>query len=649
MAGIHVLSPHVANLIAAGEVVERPASAAKELVENAVDAGADAITVEIKSGGIAYLRVTDNGCGISREDVPKAFMRHSTSKIRNEEDLSHIGTLGFRGEALAAIASVSKIDLLTKRAEDKMGVSLNLEGGSTGKVEEAGCPDGTTIVVRNLFYNTPARMKFLKRDVTEGAAVEAVIISAALSHPEISFKFIREGKQVVNTPGDNDLKSCIYSLFGRDMSNGMLEAKSSFDAVTVSGFVSKPINSRGNRMMQYFFVNGRPIKSRLLSAALDEAYKNSLMKGRYPACVLFIDIPLEQVDVNVHPAKTEVKFAREREIFDAVFFAAKSGLNEDNGKCEAQFDKAEPELVKIPDPKPIEPKPLAPEAYEIPKINPNVKTFGGSERVNLTLRQTLADMPYHSPYKTVEKKAIIESPHSSEIIPRKTEYKDEISCDESQIVIAEMPEEKTEISADQTQHEKVLSEVESDYRVVGEVLNTYIIVEQEESVLLIDKHAAHERIIFNGLSKNESQPQSQMLITPVIVTATRQEIVALIEYKDKLENIGFEIDEFGDDSIAVRRVPDGISEGESEAVINEIAQALLDGKAPNSLEKLEAVCHSVACKAAIKAGKKSDYQELKKIADLVMSDPEIRYCPHGRPVTVEMTRYQLEKQFKRVT
>ncbi len=649
MADIHVLSPHVANLIAAGEVVERPASAAKELIENAVDAGANAITVEIKNGGVAYLRVTDNGCGISREDVPKAFMRHSTSKIRNEEDLSHIGTLGFRGEALAAIASVSKIDLLTKRLEDEIGVSLHLEGGSSGKLEEAGCPDGTTIVVRSLFYNTPARMKFLKRDVTEGAAVESVVISAALSHPEISFKFIREGKQVIKTPGDNDLKSCIYSLFGRDLANGMLCAKSSIDAVKVSGFVSKPINSRGNRMMQYFFVNGRPIKSRLLSAALDEAYKNSLMKGRYPACVLFIDMPLEQVDVNVHPAKIEVKFAREREIFDAVLFAAKSGLREDDGKCAAQFEKNEPESVKKVEPQPernveYEPKTII---SEIPRINPQVRVFGQNENSKLTLRQNLTEMPYSSPHR-VEKAAFESDVFKQEEIslPRKVFEKSEPRND---VIIPQVSKEEVIKPSENVQAEALAEVKADDWRVVGEVLNTYIIVEQGESVLLIDKHAAHERIIFNSLSKERDCIQSQMLITPVIVTATRQEVVALIENKDKLECIGFEIDEFGDDSVAVRRLPDGISEGECEAVINEISQSLLDGKTLSSPEKLEAVFHSVACKAAIKAGKKSEFQELKQIADRVMRDSEIRYCPHGRPVTVEMTRYQLEKQFKRVT
>jgi len=639
MASIHVLSPHVANLIAAGEVVERPASAAKELIENAVDAGADAITVEIKSGGVAYLRVTDNGCGISKEDVPKAFMRHSTSKIRNEEDLSHIGTLGFRGEALAAIASVSKIDLLTKRAEDDIGVSLHLEGGTIGKIEDAGCPDGTTIVVRNLFFNTPARMKFLKRDVSEGAAVESVVQAAALSHPEISMKFIREGKQVLHTPGDNDLKSCIYSVLGRGVSVGMLEAKGEFDAVSVSGFVSKPIDARGNRMMQYFFINGRAIKSRLLSAALDEAYKDCLMKGRYPACVLFIDMPLEQVDVNVHPAKTEVKFARERDIFDAVYFAAKSGLETDNGRTTAKFEEVEKTIqpIKVADPV-IKDNPVI--DTRVKKILPQQQTTHLSFKENFIEMPAIRDVV---PEKTQE-----------EILPliQKKEIENNINKSTTDCVSANPIEwGKTEdiIEVDASPSEKSLAEAKTNYRVVGEVLNTYIIVEQGDSVLLIDKHAAHERIIFNSLSNSKDEPQSQLFITPVIVNVMRQELVVLVENKGILEKIGFEIDQFGEDSLAVRRVPDGVSEGETPSLISDIAQQLLDGKTPESLEKLDSVCHSVACKAAIKAGKKSDFMELKKIVDQVMSDDEIRYCPHGRPVTVEMTRYQLEKQFKRVT
>ncbi len=644
MANIHVLSPHVANLIAAGEVVERPASAAKELIENAVDAGATAITVEIKSGGIAYLRVTDNGCGISREDVPTAFKRHSTSKIRNEEDLSHIGTLGFRGEALAAIASVSKIDLLTKQPESALGISLHLEGGTAGKIEDAGCPDGTTIVVRNLFYNTPARMKFLKRDAAEGAAVESVVQSAALSHPEISVKFIREGKQVLHTPGDSDLKSCVYSLFGRDIANDMLETKSKLDSVSVNGFVSKPIGARGNRMMQYFFVNGRAIKSRLLSAALDEAYKDSLMKGRYPMCVLFIEMPLEQVDVNVHPAKTEVKFAREREIFDAVYFAAKSGLNNDNGRQTVILDKVENHLDE-------QERVIKPNTAVFNKPNEEKNATAWSSKTNV---HTASDnkMCFHQPIKPLfeektEDEITFENIKLPEIdVVKVEEHTETAECQNVQQEIKEVFSANLDEKAEDVQ--PVEKEI-AQYRVVGEVLKTYIIVEQGESVLLIDKHAAHERVIFNKLVANKSQPQKQLFITPVVITLTQKEIVALMDSKKELEGLGFDFDEFGQDSLAIRQVPDGIDEGEAPVVMCEIAQALLDGKIPSSIEKLDAIRHSVACKAAIKAGKKSDIKELQEIVDKVMKDPEIRYCPHGRPVTVEMTRYQLEKQFKRVT
>lgn len=643
MANIQVLSPHVANLIAAGEVVERPASVAKELVENAVDAGASAITVEIKSGGIAYLRVTDNGCGISREDAPVAFRRHSTSKIREEADLAHIATLGFRGEALAAIASVSKIDLLTRPQGEEVGTSLHLEAGAVRSAEDAGCPAGTTIVVRNLFYNTPARMKFLKKDVAEGAAVESVVQSAALSHPEISVKFIREGRPVLHTPGDNDLKSCIYSLFGRETAAGMLKAESVFDQVSVTGFVCKPVNARGNRMMQYFFVNGRPVKSRLLASALDEAYKDSLMKGRFPACVLFIHMPLEQVDVNVHPAKTEVKFIRDREIFHAVFFAAKSGLERDSGRIPAQLAE-EPPTERQAEPQPEKPSP-APEKPSLQKK----PVVASSEAVTPSARQKPAAWtasPELEPMKTT----LFSPPgaaYQTGIVPERPPKRYIQAAESAQAPEAPESTKKTEEEA--VTPEEVLRQAIPEYRVVGEVLDTYIVVEQQDAMLLIDKHAAHERILFNKLKAAQSDLPGQLFMAPVVLNLTREEVVALMEYREELLKIGFEVDEFGDGSVAVRQAPDGVEEGDVLPVISEIAQALLDGRRPSSVERLDAVYHSVACKAAIKAGTRSGDQELLQIVDQVMADSAVRYCPHGRPVTVEFTRYQLEKQFKRVT
>ena len=369
MPTIQVLSQHVADLIAAGEVVERPASVAKELVENAIDAGATFITVEIRSGGIAYLRVTDDGCGIERDDVPTAILRHSTSKIRNEDDLEHIATLGFRGEALAAITSVSKLEIVTRRLEDEIGTRLYQEGGKILSVEDTGCPKGTTIVVKELFYNTPARMKFLKKDASEGAAVEGVITAVALSHPNISFQFIREGKVVLHTPGDSKLESCVYSVLGRDMANSMLTASGDLDGISVEGFITKPIAARGNRALQYFFVNGRYVKSKMLTAAIEQAYANLIMKGRFPSCVLNIKLPVELCDVNVHPTKTEIKFAREREVFSAVYHTVKNALMNDTALTEAQIPiKKEPVLEKpVTTPPKITSSPMYFKKEEIPK------------------------------------------------------------------------------------------------------------------------------------------------------------------------------------------------------------------------------------------------------------------------------------------
>ena len=665
MPRIQVLSSHVADLIAAGEVVERPASVAKELVENALDAGAKAIVVEIKNGGIAYLRVTDNGCGISKEDAPVAFLRHSTSKIRGEGDLEHISTLGFRGEALAAIASVSRIDLLSKLQEQPLGLRMHVEAGETGPVEECGCPDGTTIIVRNLFYNTPARMKFLKRDTSEAAAVEGVVQSAALSHPEVSVKLIREGKEVFHTPGDNNLRNCIYCLFGRELAAGMLAAVSQYKAIDVQGFVSKPTQARGNRLMQYFFVNGRPVKSRMLSAALDEAYKERMMKGRFPACMLFLNLPYEHVDVNVHPAKTEVKFIHEREVFQAVFFAAKTALEQDPGIVEAQLKQrgesreAPPEdpiveskkmpLTQLdfsaalqtgsqyPEPgrgftqtrpvtvqKPQEVKALFREKCEqtFPQNQGRLFVCDQADRIK---PYTPADADSPISVKPFESEPIRVRPHE-----------------------AENTAEVQPITRNETPSLEALDEKRKEWRLVGEVLKTYIVVEEQDCVLLIDKHAAHEKILFEELKAQKGKVEGQLFLAPVVVNLTRPEVDALLQYQDELGSIGFVLDEFGGNCVAVRQAPDGIAEGDVPGVLSEITSALLDGKRPKSIDRLDEVMHSVSCKAAIKAGSKTSMEELNRIVETVMSDERIRYCPHGRPVVIELSRKELEKQFKRI-
>ncbi len=614
MSIIQVLSQHVADLIAAGEVVERPASVAKELVENAIDAGATFITVEIRSGGIAYLRVTDDGIGIAREDVPTAILRHSTSKIRDEEDLASIGTLGFRGEALAAITAVSKLEIKTRRNNDKIGTRLYQEGGKVISVEDAGCPKGTTIIVRELFYNTPARMKFLKKDASEGAAVESIVTAIALSHPNISFQLIREGKTTLHTPGDGKEQSCVYSVLGRDIANSMLYTEGSREAVSVKGFVTKPIAARGNRALQYFYVNGRYVKSKMLMAALEQAYDNLIMKGRYPSCVLKISLPLELCDVNVHPTKTEVKFAREKDVFDAVYYSVKSALSEDNSLNEAPLPvKKEPLPFK-------ESKPMEYKQEEI-KAEPIKKAPSFTFKPTFTERKVEAPVKqetvsYEIP-SVVHEKAPVMSFFSPEASPSA---------------------KKEEVKAE----EKV-----DEFKFIGEVLNTYIILECGEDVVLIDKHAAHERILFEKLKREDRTAQAQLLISSVYVDLPEEEIELLDENKELITKLGFEIDRAGHAKVAVRQVPDGIDEADVAATVSEVVSAIASKRRMSAEERMDEILHSIACKAAIKAGMKSSPLELTKLAREVMSRGDIRYCPHGRPVAVTLTKYQLERMFRR--
>ena len=613
MPKIKVLSQHVADLIAAGEVVERPASVAKELIENSIDAGATFITVEIKSGGIAYLRVTDDGCGIARDDVPTAILRHSTSKIKDERDLEHIATLGFRGEALAAITAVSKVELISHRSGDEMGTRLYQEGGNILEVDDVGAPIGTTIIVRELFYNTPARMKFLKKDATEGSAVESVITAVALSHPEISFQLIREGKVTLHTPGDGKKDSCVYSVLGRDMANSMLKAEGENGVVRVNGFITKPIASRGNRALQYFFVNGRYVKSKMLMAALEQAYANVIMKGKFPGCVLEITLPVELTDVNVHPTKTEIKFSREKEVFDAVYYSVKNAILNDNSLADAQI--------------PIKPQQIFTER-EAPKITSKPMYFDKQEKVPFEkppvfkpqVKPTFAPtfrQPEHQPVNTAP-------------APMKVK----------------LSEEETTLSLFSPTVEEKAPE-KAKFKFIGEVLNTYIIIECDDGVVLIDKHAAHERILFEKLKEKKITPQAQMLITPVHINLANEEKEVIFENLTLLEKLGFEIDEMGFGSIAVRQVPDGIDEASAADAVSEIAFALQNNRKISEEERFDEILHSIACKAAIKAGMKTDSFEAEKLAREVLSRDDIRYCPHGRPVAVSLTKYQLERMFKR--
>ena len=636
MAHIQCLSSHVADLIAAGEVVERPASVVKELLENAIDAGASAIVVELEHGGLTYLRVTDNGCGIAPDELPTAFLRHATSKLRRAEDLSAIGTLGFRGEALAAIAAVSRVDIFTRQTGADSGAVLHLEGGVAGEVAETGCPEGTTICVRDLFYNTPARMKFMKKDSAEGAAVGGIVQHLALSHPHISFKLLRDGAEVLHTPGDGKLLSAIYAAMGRDFAMGLLPVNGSGGEVTARGFITKPLHGHGTRGRQVFFVNGRFVKSQLLTAALEEAYRNRLLKGKFPGCVVHIDLPPDAVDVNVHPAKTVVKFVSDKMVFDALYYTVRDALDAEN-KPAAPVPKQESfyqsmtvqQYKEAAAAKDEGKKPLG--SYTTRPIAP-VSVVKKS-----ALQGEVRDvMPQHAAAPITPAKPIVPFTPALEEVPAAPAPKAEEPVQQAVSLPAQPAEE-----VQQTIEEKA-----APWRMVGEVLRTYIICEDEEGNLwLIDKHAAHERLRFDALKSDPAPLMSQMLLTPLTVSLAAEEYGAVLEHLDTLRRFGFECEDFGGGTVLVRQVPADIRTGDAASTLEELAQKLLLGRIdPEGVR--DELLHTMACKSAIKAGMITDKAELAALVEKVQSG-EIAYCPHGRPVAVKMTKYEIEKMFKR--
>ena len=636
MPKIIQLDRHVADLIAAGEVVERPASAVKELVENSIDAGAKNITIELQNGGMTFLRITDDGCGMDPVDARTAFLRHATSKIRKKEDLACIGTLGFRGEALAAISSVSKIDLLTRAQGAETGVRLHLEAGQVLSEEPAGCPCGTTILVRELFYNTPARMKFMKSDAAESSAVFAAIQQQALAHPEISFRFLKDGQEQLHTDGQGDRMAAIYAIYGRELANNMLPVDGSWEKLRVRGFVTKPTATRGNRAWQSFFVNNRYIKSRLLSAAVEEAYRNQIMVGRFPACVLEIDMPVQAVDVNVHPAKTEVKFLSEREAFDAVHYAVLSTLSRAAGRPEWKA----PEKKQEPAPRPQ----AQPKAVQPPKPG-FYQTMQASE-----YRRQAAQQPAVKPAQPVLASPVQlprsePAPVQQTFVLPKQEAKSEVK---PELKIEVRPEPKPEPVKTPEPQQQTLPVPEEPFRIIGEALHTYIIVEQGEAVLFLDKHAAHERIRFEALKKEDHPIMAQLLLAPVSAELSREEAAAVLENKALLERCGFETEDFGGGDVLIRQIPSDVDVEDAKALLQELAGDLLAGKTldPDSLR--DNLLHTIACKSAIKAGWQTSDEELRRLVQEVLSRDDIKYCPHGRPVCVTLTKRQLEKQFKRV-
>lgn len=635
MPHIQVLDKHTAELIAAGEVVERPSSVVKELLENTIDAGATMVAVEIQNGGVTYIRITDNGAGIAREDVPTAFLRHATSKVRREEDLEAIGTLGFRGEALASIAAVSRVELLTCAAGETAGTRYTLEGGEDGHLEDAGCPQGTTIVVRDLFYNVPARMKFLKKDVSEANAVAGVVDRIALSHPEVSFRFIRDGREELLTPGDSQLRSCIYAVLGKEFSDSLLPVDYTLGGVHVHGFASKPAASRANRTMQHFFINGRYVKTRTAMAALEQAYKGAIMVGKFPACVLHLDMPPETVDANVHPAKIEVRFINEKPVFDAVYHGLKSALAAGDvpkqavlpvrpavGQPQAEQLYMEPPaaprspashidaILDKPPAQPAAPAPAVPCAP--PAARPRPVLRDGT------------DAPYYAApsYLNIERTSA-QPAAAPEPPPAPPPVREEPA--------APPPAEKAS--------EPVVY--------VGEVFHTYVIAQMGESLYVIDKHAAHERLLYNQL-KATPHNDAQMLLEPVSVPLGREEYAAVTAELETLGAAGFEVEDFGGSTVLVRAVPLILSGCDAAAAIQEIAGGFVSGKRELTMDKLDWIYHSSACRAAVKAGDSSRPEELRQLAERVLQNDDIRYCPHGRPVCFELTRRELEKQFGRV-
>lgn len=656
MPKIKVLPKEIAELIAAGEVVERPASVIKELMENAIDAGSSSVTVEIKNGGITYIRVTDNGCGISREDIRNAFISHATSKISTRDDLYAIGTLGFRGEALASIAAVSNVEVLTRTTEEETGTRYCISAGEETLVDDAGCPLGTTIVVRDLFFNTPARMKFLKKDVSEANAVAGIVDKIALSNPDVSIRFIREGKSALFTSGSGDLKTTAYEIFGKDFADGLIEADYSFESVKISGLVSKPTKSRPNRNMQFFFVNGRLVKSGTASAALSEAYKNSIMVGKFPYCVLNITTAPGLVDVNVHPAKIEVRFANERTVFSAVYYAAKNALEHRDEAPKVTIPRtAQTELFE-----PVRPKT---EQMRLPEKQPDFwNRMSSSEYRSAqqpekpTYQQPAARediITVASPDKKPET-ADSEPSTIQHFLDAQRAKKEETAAIEADIrpelsaEAATLPDEKPEETARALDTAVDEKPAELPVTVIGEAFKTYIIVQQGESIFLVDKHAAHERMLFNELVKNDSKRSTQMLLTPITVTLSKEEYSSVLDNLDMLMQAGFAVEDFGYSVVIVRECPMEISADEVADVVAELAGYLVENRQKLISEKKEWLFSLMACKAAIKGGMYTTEYEREIFIKRLFASPEIRYCPHGRPVMIEITRRELEKNFGRV-
>lgn len=686
MSEIKVLSKEVSELIAAGEVIDRPASIIKELLENAIDAGSNVITVEIKNGGRTYIRVTDNGKGISSDDLPTAFLRHATSKITTKKDLDGITTLGFRGEALASICAVAKVEVLTKRLYDEFGTHYVIEGTEEKLNEQSGCPNGTTFVVKDIFYNVPARLKFLKKDVTEGNHVAELVSKLTMSHPEISFKFIRDNKVEILTAGDGKIYSAIYSVYGREFANSLIEVEYEWQGIKVSGYTVKPLMSKSNRKFQNFFVNHRYVKSKACAAALEEAYRNQIMTGKFPACVLYIDIPANTIDVNVHPTKIEVRFSDEKLIHEAIFFSIKNALLKNDKPKEMILQPKKNFTPQQLYSKPVEEvKQLKFDVknecdkvnnlYEVNCETRKSQQYDDLKKVSESLKQPTLTKIENEPVNNGIKSdndcddlflaSLENKDNENNISDHNKSVSEKLTVEEINRVVSEipLPDDSDDDSPEQDnyhflneksfQKKKTVVVEERPVEkpkpvVIGELFKTYVVAQVGDEMLLMDKHAAHERYIFEKIKNDANELETQMYLEPIMVLLPYDEYDALAENVETVRKLGFEIEPDLAPTVAVKGVPIILGDDDPSDVISDLAKNLIEKKLNSQIELFDDLYHSVACKAAIKANDSTSTIELQALLNAVYGNDDIRYCPHGRPVMITLTKKDIEKQFKRI-
>ena len=712
MAVIHVLDKHTAELIAAGEVVERPASVVKELLENSIDAGATQVTVSIESGGVKLIEISDNGTGIEAEYISTAFIRHATSKIETPDDLTNIHTLGFRGEALASIASVARVELTTRTEVDEFATVYRIEGGEEVSREPGARAVGTTIRVKDLFYNTPARMKFLKKDSSEGTFVSDTVTHVALSHPEVSVKFIREGKLQYVTPGDGQLRGAAYAVLGREFSRDLIELKNQEGVYRITGLITPPKSCRASRSMQYFYINGRYVRNRTMMAGMEMAFKGTMMQGKFPGGILLLEMPADLVDVNVHPAKIEARFARENDVFDVVYHAVKLALAQpgtgerlftfeaDKKEEKAENSKKDADIIKNdvknnnftglsaiirgqadpgvlpqqhwepakPAAAPQQPAPAA--AMQIPTAPSEPRWKGSAQNEDMLdpfvtlhspkLETTKAPEPFRAAASETqldvepefgETKLHSPQDHMAAWNPAQEAPKEEpesAPCAETEPDAPEAAEQETVLAEPEQMNFDPTADQPEPLRYVGEVFRTYILAERGDELCLIDKHAAHERQLYEKLAANYGNVPSQMLLEPAAIDLAAEEKQALLDNIPLLENAGLEIADFGGNTVVLRAVPADVEPQNAESLLVEIANKLLKGGHDALNEHTEWVLHSISCRAAIKAGDKSSPQELLALAEKILSGEVPPFCPHGRPCVLKLTRKELEKQFGRI-